>query len=89
MKPCGAEHDAGRLNEGVVSCPNGISDSTRPRPLGDDPGYVVSFGYPPRPRDPERRSADEWSARAKRLPLDERVARVKRAGPPPAPAPSP
>jgi nitroreductase len=64
-------------NEGVVSCPNGISDPDAAAALlGDDPGYVISFGYPPRTRDPERRSADEWSARANRLPLDERVERV-------------
>ena len=64
-------------NEGVVSCPNGISDpDAAAAVLGEEGGYVLSFGYPPRPRDPERRSADEWSARANRLPLDERVDRV-------------
>jgi hypothetical protein len=31
---------------------------------------VLSFGYPARARDPERRSADEWLARANRLPLE-------------------
>jgi nitroreductase len=64
-------------NEGVVSCPNGLSDpDAAATVLGDDPGYVVSFGYPPRPRDPERRPADEWSARANRRPLAESVVRV-------------
>jgi hypothetical protein len=36
---------------------------------------VLSFGYPRRPRDPESRSASEWSARAKRRPLEELVER--------------
>jgi hypothetical protein len=37
---------------------------------------VLSFGYPERPRDPDRRSADEWSALANRKPLSELVRRV-------------
>jgi hypothetical protein len=37
---------------------------------------VLSFGYPARPRDPEARPAEEWSARIKRKPLDELVRRV-------------
>jgi hypothetical protein len=37
---------------------------------------IVSFGYPARPRDPETRSADEWSARASRRPFDDVVRRV-------------
>jgi hypothetical protein len=46
--------------------------------LGEDDtvGIVLSFGYPARPRDPERRSPDEWSARANRKPLDEIVAKI-------------
>ena len=34
---------------------------------------VLSFGYPARPRDPERRSPDEWIERADRKPFDEVV----------------
>jgi nitroreductase len=64
-------------NAGVVSCPNGISDAgAAAAVLGDEPGYVMSFGYPPRRRDPERRDAAAWSARANRRPLDELVTRV-------------
>jgi nitroreductase len=37
---------------------------------------VLSFGYPAEPRDPESRTADEWSRRAKRKPLDEIVTRL-------------
>ena len=64
-------------NAGVVSCPNGISDpGAAAAVLGEEPGYVIGFGYPPRRRDPERRSAAEWSARARRLPLEQLVTRV-------------
>ncbi len=59
-------------NDGVVSCPNGIRDAEAAAALlGGDAKAVVSFGYPVRPRDPERRSAEEWSARASRKPLAE------------------
>ena len=64
-------------NEGVTSCPNGLSDpEAAAEVLGEEPGYVLSFGYPEPPRDPETRSADEWTARARRLPLDQLVTRV-------------
>ena len=64
-------------NEGVTSCPNGISDpEAAAAVLGDEPGYVLSFGYPDPPRDPDERPADAWSGRAKRLPLDRLVTRV-------------
>ena len=64
-------------NEGVTSCPNGISDpEAAAAVLGDEPGYVLSFGYPDPPRDPDERPADAWSARAKRLELDRLVTRV-------------
>jgi nitroreductase len=67
------------LNDGVVSCPNGIADADGAAAAlgasGDDKVLVVlSFGYPVRPR-PER-SAEEWSAGADRKPLDELVTRV-------------
>jgi len=64
-------------DEGVVSCPNGIADAeAAERIVGAEVGVILSFGYPAVPRDPESRSADEWSARAKRKPLDELVRRV-------------
>jgi nitroreductase len=68
-------------SEGVASCPNGVADNAAARMvLGVDedetPMVVISFGYPARPRDPHRRSADEWSARATRLALDRFVVRL-------------
>jgi len=62
-------------NDGIGSCPNGISDPDRMRDVighaaEEHVMMVLSFGYPARPRDPERRSADEWIARADRLPLE-------------------
>ena len=64
-------------NDGVVSCPNGIKDADKAAELaGGEVGVILSFGYPARPHGPESRSADEWSARAKRKPLDELVRRV-------------
>ncbi|HEY3541030.1 MAG TPA: nitroreductase family protein [Gaiellaceae bacterium] len=64
-------------NEGVASCPNGIRDhEAAARICGGDVKMIISFGYPAKPRDVDARSADEWSARAKRAPLDELVRRV-------------
>ena len=64
-------------NEGVVSCPNGIRNSEMARQAlaleEEPPGIVLSFGYPPRPRDPEARPAAAWSARANRKPLEQVV----------------
>jgi nitroreductase len=68
-------------NDGVGSCPNGLQDAeAAQRALGLDAdeeiAVVLTFGYPARERDPERRTAEEWSARADRKPLDELVRRV-------------
>jgi nitroreductase len=65
-------------NEGIVSCPNGLRDPEAAASLlGDEKAaYVLSMGYPPTPRRPESRSSAEWSARAKRKPLEELVTRV-------------
>jgi nitroreductase len=62
---------------GVVSCPNGISDADRAAELvGSGPvKMILSFGYPVRELDVEARSAEEWSAAAKRKPLDDVVIR--------------
>jgi nitroreductase len=78
-----AGFDAGRAaqnmmlaawNDGVGSCPNGISDAEEmERIVGAKVCIVLSFGYPKRPRDPNSRTAEEWSAHAKRKPFDEVV----------------
>jgi nitroreductase len=68
-------------NEGVGSCPNGISDRDKALnllglPEGEDPVIVLSFGYPARERNPDSRSAEEWIARANRKPFDDVVKRL-------------
>jgi nitroreductase len=65
-------------NEGIGSCPNGISDRDAMAAAvgageGEQVATVLSFGYPSRPRHPESRSPDEWIARANRKPFDEVV----------------
>ena len=67
-------------NEGIGSCPNGVSDPERMREVvGHTPdeqvATVLSFGYPERTRNPEARSAAEWISRANRRPFDELVER--------------
>ena len=63
--------------EGITSSPNGVSDpDTAAEICGAPVKLVLSFGYPARPRDPEARPAEEWSARANRKPLDELVRRI-------------
>jgi len=67
----------GAWGDGVVSCPNGIRDADSAAEIcGGEVRAVISFGYPARPRDPESRSAEEWSARANRKPLSELVREV-------------
>jgi nitroreductase len=64
-------------NDGVVSCPNGVKEpDVAERICGGAVKAIVSFGYPASPRDPQSRSAEEWSARAKRKSLDELVRRA-------------
>jgi nitroreductase len=61
-------------NDGVGSCPNGIRDpEAAERLVGSRVTLVLTFGYPAKPRDPSSRTAEEWSARAKRKPFDEVV----------------
>lgn len=67
-------------DEGVGSCPNGIANpdqAARVLGLDDDERavIVITFGYPARARDPERRSPEEWIARADRKSFDEIVQR--------------
>jgi nitroreductase len=68
-------------NEGIGSCPNGLSDADGVGELlGLDQDEravtVLTFGYPTRVRDPESRSPEDWLARADRKPLDELVRRA-------------
>jgi nitroreductase len=64
-------------DEGIVSCPNGISDPAAAAAiLGGEAALILSFGYPARPRDPSSRSAEEWSQRANRKPSGEVVRTV-------------
>jgi nitroreductase len=65
-------------NDGIGSCPNGVADAAALAGLlghGEDEQVttVLSFGYPARPVDPERRTPAEWIERADRLPFDEVV----------------
>ena len=67
--------------DGVASVPTGFSgkgDPAQALALSEDeqPAIVLAFGYPSRPRDPARRSPEEWSARAQRRPLEELVTRI-------------
>ncbi|MEA2182878.1 MAG: hypothetical protein QOF69_2063 [Solirubrobacteraceae bacterium] len=65
-------------NDGIGSCPNGVADAGRLQAAighGDDErvANVLTFGYPARPRHPERRSPEEWIAAADRKPYEEIV----------------
>ena len=68
-------------SEGVGSVPNGMPDRAATGALlglddGEEAAVLLAFGYPARPRDPERRTPGEWIARANRKPFDEVVTRV-------------
>lgn len=65
-------------NEGVGSCPNGVSDAdelARLLELEDSErvANIVSFGYPVREVDPAGRTAEDWIAAADREPFDDIV----------------
>jgi len=67
-------------NDGVTSCPNGMPDASLTGEvlgLGEDEHVinVISFGYPAKGRNPEKRPTEEWLSRAKRKPFDEVVER--------------
>jgi nitroreductase len=85
----GRAYDAGRCsqnmmlaawNEGVTSCPNGIRDAAAAAQALDleegELAIVLSLAYPARPRDADARTAEEWSERADRKPLDQLVTRL-------------
>ena len=68
-------------NEGIASCPNGLADRDAARTVLDlaedeSPVIVLTFGRPEKLRDPESRTAEEWSTRANRKPLDDVVRRL-------------
>ena len=64
-------------NDDVGSCPNGVADAeAATRICGGEVKAILSFGYPEKPRDPQSRTAEEWSAKANRKSLDELVRRV-------------
>jgi nitroreductase len=64
-------------NDGVASCPNGVRDAELAAEIcGGEVKAILSFGYPARPHNAGSRSAEEWSARANRKPLDELIRRV-------------
>jgi nitroreductase len=68
-------------NDRIGSCPNGMPDADAVAALldledGERPVTVLTFGYPVRMRDPERRTAIEWLERADRKPFDDVVQRL-------------
>jgi nitroreductase len=74
---CAQNMMLGAWGDGVISCPNGVRDADAAAEIcGGEVRAILSFGYPARPRDPMSRSAEEWSARANRKPLDELVREV-------------
>jgi len=67
--------------EGVASCPNGIANPALAADVlrlgaSEVPVTVLALGFPAGPRDPARRTPDEWSRRARRSPLDRMVVRL-------------
>jgi len=63
--------------DGVVSSPNGVRDADAAAQIcGGEVRAILSFGYPALLRDPESRSAEDWSARANRKPLSELIREV-------------
>jgi nitroreductase len=67
-------------NEHIGSCPNGMPDPDAVAQLldleeGERPTIVLTFGYPARTREPDRRTALEWIERADRKPFDDVVER--------------
>jgi nitroreductase len=66
---------------GVGGSPNGMPDRESAGEIlgareGESAAIVLTFGYPAKPRDPSARTADEWSERARRRPLEDLVERI-------------
>ena len=66
----------------MSSCPNGIADAEALRAAleledGEEIAIVLSFGLPERVRDVGARTAEEWSSRANRRPLEDVVRRLE------------
>jgi nitroreductase len=86
----GSAFDAGRAaqnmmlaaqNEGIGSCPNGTTDREAVASMlglhaGEEPTIILTFGYPAKELDPERRTPQEWIERANRKPFEEVVETV-------------
>jgi nitroreductase len=69
-------------NDGVGGSPNGVADRDAANAVvgvaeDESIAIVLSFGYPARPRNPESRRAEEWTAQARRKPLDQLVERLR------------
>jgi nitroreductase len=65
-------------NEGIGSCPNGVADADAMRRAldlaeGEQASMILSFGYPLRPVDAERRPPERWIEAADRVPFEETV----------------
>ena len=65
-------------NDGIGGCPNGLSDAEAGAAAvgvgeGEQVATILSFGHPAKPRDAERRTAEEWIERADRKPFDDVV----------------
>ena len=65
-------------NDGIGSSPNGIADAeAMGRALslaeGEQAAIVLSFGYPGRPRSPERRPPERWIEAADRVPFEQSI----------------
>ena len=68
-------------NDGIGSCPNGVADAGAMAGLlglgeGESVATVLTFGHPVNPRDPARRSVDEWIEKADRKPYEEIVQEI-------------
>jgi nitroreductase len=87
-RPAGLDHGRAAQNmfltawgEGLASAPTQFSDRDGARAalgLAEDEhtALVLVFGYAEHARDATSRSADEWSRRANRRPLEELVTRI-------------
>jgi nitroreductase len=67
--------------DGVGGSPNGVSDADAMADLLDlaedeKVAILLTFGRPAKPRDPARRSPDEWLERADRRPFEDVVREV-------------